>query len=84
MPNLRFLNFYNLPCSLSLHSLEWFPEDLRYLSWEYYPLKLFPSNFCPEFLVELRLPDSNVEQIWEGTKVYILQLILILIINLCN
>ncbi|XP_022727906.1 inactive disease resistance protein RPS4-like [Durio zibethinus] len=74
MPNLRFLNFYNPPYSsngefsLSLHSLECFPDDLIYLSWEYYPLKSFPSNFMPECLVELRLPDSSVEQLWEGIK----------------
>ncbi|XVE78604.1 hypothetical protein DITRI_Ditri13aG0159500 [Diplodiscus trichospermus] len=74
MPNLRFLNFYNPPFSpdgeynLSLHSLECFPDDLRYLSWEYYPLEYFPSNFMPDYIVELRLPGSSVKQIWEGIK----------------
>ncbi|XVE78603.1 hypothetical protein DITRI_Ditri13aG0159400 [Diplodiscus trichospermus] len=74
MPYLRFLNFYNSPyspngeCNLSLHSLECFPDELRYLSWEFYPLKSFPSNFMPDCLVELRLTGSCIKQIWEGIK----------------
>ncbi|XVF81815.1 hypothetical protein PTKIN_Ptkin15bG0186300 [Pterospermum kingtungense] len=74
MRNLRFVNFYNPPYSpdgnrtLSLDTLDYFPDRLKYLSWEYYPLQSLPSNFKPKNLVELRLPDSSVTQIWEGTK----------------
>ncbi|XVE78600.1 hypothetical protein DITRI_Ditri13aG0159100 [Diplodiscus trichospermus] len=74
IPYLRFLNFYNRPyspngeCNLSFHGLECFPDELRYFSWEYYPLKSFPSNFMPDCLVELKLTCSGVKQIWEGIK----------------
>ncbi|XVE78602.1 hypothetical protein DITRI_Ditri13aG0159300 [Diplodiscus trichospermus] len=72
MPYLKFLNFYNSQCgpdaNLSLHSLECFPDRLRYLSWKYYPLESFPSNFMLDYLVELRLQFSSIKQIWEGIK----------------
>ncbi|ESR55398.1 hypothetical protein CICLE_v10018611mg [Citrus x clementina] len=48
--------------------LEYLPEELRYLHWHEYPLKTLPSNFEPENLIELNLPYSKVEQIWEGEK----------------
>ncbi|XP_035545900.1 uncharacterized protein LOC109003835 [Juglans regia] len=53
------------------------PEDLSYLSnelclleWFGYPLKSFPSTFQPDKLVELRMPCSQIKQLWiNGTKV---------------
>ncbi|KAL0784961.1 hypothetical protein Bca101_001206 [Brassica carinata] len=29
--------------------------------------KCLPSNFSPQFLVELNMPDSELEKLWEGT-----------------
>ena len=49
--------------------LEDLPEKLRYLHWHGYPLKTLPFDFELENLIELRLPYSKVEQIWEGKKV---------------
>ena len=49
--------------------LEYLPEELRYLYWHQYPLKTLPLDFEPENLIELNLPYSKVEQIWEGKKV---------------
>ncbi|ESR55447.1 hypothetical protein CICLE_v10024561mg, partial [Citrus x clementina] len=49
--------------------LEYLPEELRYLHWHQYPLKTLPLDFEPENLIELNLPYSKVEQIWEGKKV---------------
>ncbi|KAG7946358.1 hypothetical protein I3843_14G036800 [Carya illinoinensis] len=47
------------------------PEDLSYLSnelrlleWFGYPLKSFPSSFQPDKLVELRMPCSQIKQLW--------------------
>ncbi|KAH9724836.1 Disease resistance-like protein DSC1 [Citrus sinensis] len=48
--------------------LRYLPEELRYLHWHQYSLKTLPLNFDPENLIELNLPYSNVEQIWEGKK----------------
>ncbi|ESR54628.1 hypothetical protein CICLE_v10018571mg [Citrus x clementina] len=77
MSNLRFLKFYmpeykGVPImSSKVHldqGLRYLPEELRYLHWHQYSLKTLPLNFDPENLIELNLPYSNVEQIWEGKK----------------
>ncbi|TQE13904.1 hypothetical protein C1H46_000535 [Malus baccata] len=41
------------------------PDSLRYLDWPSYPLESLPSNFCPENLVELHMPYSEVKKLWE-------------------
>ncbi|XP_057987370.1 disease resistance protein RUN1 isoform X3 [Hevea brasiliensis] len=74
MYNLRLLKFHDSDFEnfgkvhfpdegLTFHS-----NKLRYLHWYRYPSKSLPSNFCPENLVELNLPRSNVEQLWEGVQ----------------
>ncbi|XP_070663086.1 disease resistance protein RPV1-like isoform X1 [Malus domestica] len=45
------------------------PNSLRYLCWVGYRLKSLPSEFSPDNLVELRMPYSSVEQLWnKGQK----------------
>ncbi|XP_024043283.1 disease resistance-like protein DSC1 [Citrus clementina] len=77
MSNLKWLKFY-IPehCDLSTMSfrvlldqvLKYLPAKLRYLHWHGYPLKTLPFYFEPEYLIELNLPYSKVQQIWEGEK----------------
>ncbi|KAH9726827.1 Disease resistance-like protein DSC1 [Citrus sinensis] len=43
-------------------------RGLRYLHWHEHPLKTLPSDFDLENIIELNLPYSKVEQIWEGKK----------------
>ncbi|XP_050140848.1 disease resistance-like protein DSC1 isoform X1 [Malus sylvestris] len=71
MPNLvmlivvyseHFGNYSTVTTSLDL------PNSLRYLYWNRYPLKSLPSNFSPENLVELHMPDSLVKQLWKEDK----------------
>ena len=50
-------------------SLDFFSNELGYLSWEKYPFTCLPSSFQPNKLAELILPHSNIKQLWEGTKV---------------
>nr|WIL60050.1 nodulation protein [Melilotus officinalis] len=67
MVNLRLLAFQDHKGikSVSLpHGLDILPENLRYFSWDGYPLKSLPSTFCPEMLVELSLKGSHVEKLW--------------------
>ncbi|KAH9726995.1 Disease resistance-like protein DSC1 [Citrus sinensis] len=80
MSNLRLLKFYmpkhnDIPImSSKLHldqGLEYLPEELRYLHWHEYSLKMLPFDFEPENLIELNLPYSKVEQIWKGEKVWL-------------
>ncbi|XP_050209702.1 disease resistance-like protein DSC1 [Mercurialis annua] len=49
--------------------LESLPNELRYLYWHGYPLKFLPDNFDPMNLVELNLPCSRLEGLWEEKKV---------------
>ncbi|XP_057989882.1 disease resistance protein RUN1 isoform X2 [Hevea brasiliensis] len=72
MTNLRLLEFYtpemgNYKVHLP-HGLMSLPDKLRYLRWDGYPLKSFPSNFVPQNLVELILSDGKVEQLWIGVQ----------------
>jgi hypothetical protein len=49
-----------------------FSNFLYYFSWNGYPFTALPSNFQPYDLVELNMPDSNIEQLWEGIQVFLL------------
>ncbi|CAN6544899.1 unnamed protein product [Malus baccata var. baccata] len=56
---------YSFTASLEL------PDSLRYLKWRKYPLESLPSNFCPENLVELHMPDSKVEKLWKEEQILV-------------
>ena len=65
MPNVKFLRLHNI--SLQLDTL---PNDLRYFEFIDYPFKSLPP--LPDELVELHLPRSKIELLWEGMKVRLL------------
>lgn len=73
MYNLKLLKFYNN--STAGESKICMPDGLvylptlRYLHWQAYTLKSLPSRFCTTYLVELNLPNSSVETLWNGTQV---------------
>ena len=76
MPNLRFLKFFvsskkqHKSCELKFRAgLKSFSNKLRYLEWHEYPLQSLPSNFCPEKLVHLCMPNSQFERLWGGVQV---------------
>nr|AXU93589.1 RPP4/RPP5-like protein [Arabidopsis thaliana] len=48
-------------------SLVYLPLKLRFLKWEFCPLKSLPSTFKAEYLVKLIMKDSKLEKLWEGT-----------------
>ncbi|XP_065858058.1 disease resistance-like protein DSC1 isoform X2 [Euphorbia lathyris] len=72
-PNLKLLRF---SCPQSSKSnkvrlplgLESFPNGLRYLHWEAYPVNTLPSNFRLMDLVELHLPYSKLIRLPEEIK----------------
>ncbi|GMN66664.1 hypothetical protein TIFTF001_035735 [Ficus carica] len=43
-----------------------FPDTLRYLSWNSYPLKSISTNFIADKLVALVMRESQLEKLWEG------------------
>ncbi|MFQ6667213.1 hypothetical protein Gotur_033312 [Gossypium turneri] len=69
MRKLRFLKFYH-SCGriLLFKGLLSFPEELRYLHWEGYPLRSLPTKFDLRYLVELDMRHSKVKQLWEGKQ----------------
>ncbi|KAL0709695.1 hypothetical protein Bca4012_016673 [Brassica carinata] len=48
--------------------LNCFPDKLRYLRWTQFPLRFWPSKFSGKYLVELIMPYSSFEKLWEGIK----------------
>ncbi|XP_050231583.1 disease resistance protein RPV1-like [Mercurialis annua] len=69
MNRLRFLKFHRDGLIVHLpQGLESLSDKLSYLYWTGSPLKYFPSNFCAENLVELSMPFSQVELLWEGCQ----------------
>ncbi|GMN30344.1 hypothetical protein TIFTF001_048008 [Ficus carica] len=67
MCNLRLLEIHTSVQFLS-QDLQYLPHSLRYIYWLGYPSKCFPSNFVPSNLVELHLPFSELEQLWDGVQ----------------
>ncbi|CDY07882.1 BnaC03g47400D [Brassica napus] len=73
MRNLRFLKIYSSNHGkhqgLGIYkSLESLPNELRLLHWENYPLNYLPHDFDPSHLVELNMPYSKLEKLWDGIK----------------
>jgi len=54
------------------NGLVYLPRKLKWLWWDNCPLKRLPSNFKAEYLVELRMVNSDLEKLWNGTQVLIL------------
>ncbi|CAL9017810.1 unnamed protein product [Prunus brigantina] len=61
MCNLRLLKICNVKFS---GCPEYFSKELRLLEWHEYPLESMPSSFKPCQLVELKMPNSRITQLW--------------------
>ncbi|XVF81829.1 hypothetical protein PTKIN_Ptkin15bG0187400 [Pterospermum kingtungense] len=75
MTDLRLINFFSPEIFLRTIydvllkvDLKFLSNELRYLRWDYYPLKSLPSSFNPKNLVELRLGYSKIELLWSEDK----------------
>ncbi|XP_057990231.1 disease resistance protein RUN1-like [Hevea brasiliensis] len=68
MCNLRFIEVHNTMWNKVLlpKNFEFCAQALRCLYWDHYPLESLPLNFWPKNLVELRMPSSNLIQLWNG------------------
>lgn len=74
-----FSNMYNhkfLRIDSIFHGPQHLPNSLRVLDWRYYSSKSLPSTFLLDELVLLCLQQSNIEQLWIGSKVILLLSIL--------
>ena len=57
MKKLKFLIVANVDiCG----EIEYLPNELRLLDWPEFPSSSLPSNFCPQKLIALNMPQSKV------------------------
>ncbi|KAL5578432.1 hypothetical protein UlMin_020131, partial [Ulmus minor] len=69
MCQLRLLKIDLFPYEVYINgALKYIPNSLRYLRWVTYPGKSLPSNFNAPNLVELDMPYSMLEQLWDGVQ----------------
>ena len=68
MENLKFLMVNNVQIS---EELTYLPSGLRLLEWRKYPFN-FPSNYCPQQLVALEMPESciRLEKIFKQVSMF--------------
>ncbi|XP_065854257.1 disease resistance protein RPV1-like [Euphorbia lathyris] len=64
----RYYSSYKEGSMQLSQGLEALSNQLRFLQWHKFPLRSLPSNFCPRNLVELKLPHSHVEHLWNGVQ----------------
>ncbi|GAU48619.1 hypothetical protein TSUD_133500 [Trifolium subterraneum] len=73
MSEMRFLKFYYGKCNVTSNrylpdGLDSLSDKLRYLEWHRYCLKSLPSKFSAKLLVELSMPYSNLQKLWDGVQ----------------
>jgi hypothetical protein len=54
---------------------EYVSRNLRWLSWNGFPLSCIPTNFYQGNLVSIELENSNVKLMWKDAPVLILILV---------
>ncbi|XP_050144930.1 disease resistance protein RML1B-like [Malus sylvestris] len=64
MYDLRLLYVYNSSRNKYCKVKVSLPHSLTYLDLKGYPFKSLPSKLCSEYLVELQMRNSQVEQLW--------------------
>ncbi|KAI3496838.1 hypothetical protein L1887_39216 [Cichorium endivia] len=73
MKELRFLDMsVHIPLNRKFNKVSpYFPNAVRYLSWNGYPFSSLPNTFEAKNLVSLVMAHSSIVQLWEGggTKV---------------
>ncbi|KAI9124177.1 hypothetical protein K1719_005477 [Acacia pycnantha] len=70
---LIFLKIYKSgwtkPSMLNIRGvLDYLSKELRFLSWEEYPQRYVPLQFCAENLITLEMYNSNIRQLWKGNQ----------------
>ncbi|KAJ9562052.1 hypothetical protein OSB04_007212 [Centaurea solstitialis] len=87
MERLRFLLVHN-PTTTSNWEFDegnqYFPNSLQYLSWSDYPFCFLPKTFQASNLVVLEMPNSRMEQLWEGEEKKVLHKLRFLHLNHSN
>jgi len=65
-------------------NFEYLSRNLRWLSWNGFPLACIPTNFYQENLVCIELENSNVKVVWKENQVLILILVFCTSLVVCT
>lgn len=72
MSKLQFLKIsgkYNDDLlNILAEGLQFLETELRFLYWDYYPLKSLPENFIARRLVILEFPFGRMKKLWDGVQ----------------
>ncbi|KAL2997674.1 hypothetical protein AAZX31_09G054100 [Glycine max] len=72
MSKLQFLKIsgkYNDDLlNILAEGLQFLETELRFLYWDYYPLKSLPENFIAKRLVILEFPFGRMKKLWDGVQ----------------
>ncbi|XLR33432.1 hypothetical protein S83_061332 [Arachis hypogaea] len=71
MPELKLVRFHAPGFRTKLCAPEGItslPKKLSYLHWDEFPLKSLPSSFGAERFVEIIMPNSGLQTLWEGEQ----------------
>ncbi|XLR33435.1 hypothetical protein S83_061335 [Arachis hypogaea] len=73
MPELKLVrfhapNFRNKLCAPE--GITSLPKKLSYFHWDEFSLKSLPSSFGVERIVEIIMPNSGLQTLWEGEQVW--------------
>ncbi|KAK9910640.1 hypothetical protein M0R45_034595 [Rubus argutus] len=82
MDFLRLLKIKNVIFS-GCHEYD-LSNELSFLEWHGFPSTSLPSNFEPETLVELHLPQSQIKQLWEDITRPPLEMLVIMDLSDCK
>ncbi|CAL2254889.1 unnamed protein product [Prunus armeniaca] len=63
---------------------EYFSRQLRLLEWHEYPLESLPPSFRPSSLVELRLPNSRIKQLWHEMRLPMMEKLMLIDLSDCK
>ncbi|KAL5563738.1 hypothetical protein UlMin_033485 [Ulmus minor] len=80
MKKLKLLKIHNADFSKNPGYL---CNELRLLEWDGYPSTSLPTSFQPKNLVELNMPNSRIEQLWEESDM-VLQMLLWIDLSDCK
>ena len=64
--------------------VEYLPDSLKCLIWPDWSWKSLPSNFMAHNLVELQMPESQLEKLWNEVEVWFNFNIFLLQIMVCK
>ncbi|KAL7597575.1 hypothetical protein Lser_V15G25067 [Lactuca serriola] len=69
MRNLRLLYFHAMTEEMSPCAPAYLPNELRWLTWNYFNQDSLPKTFNANKLVGLEMPHSNIVQLWTSWDV---------------